>query len=516
VKQFYLKECVYFLDSEVISSFGNPLVSTITSNTAEIVRKPDKTSATIFVAIKGTAKDGHEYVKSAFDKGAGAVVVSDATAVPKGKPYIHVKDTRIAISALSSFIYSFPSSDLTIAGVTGTNGKTTVSWMFAHALSLLGVRSASLGTLGVVIPGQNVKSKEVLTTVPPEHFHQRLEYFSKSGINKICAEVSSHALVQKRVNHVEFDAVGFTNLSRDHLDYHDSLHSYADAKFQLFTLANSSKKSSVTATVNCDDEVGQDFCERIKSSCPNLELITYGSLSKNSKIRPDLRLVSIKNIVDGSIIEVEVPVGSKVLKRSFKLQASGIHNAYNALCVMGLSKNFGVSMDDIIRVMPLLPQVPGRLECFEEDTVRVYIDYAHTPDAIGRALDALRPICQGKLWIVFGCGGDRDAGKRPLMFAQARSKADFVVVTSDNPRTEDPLKIIKDILQGGSKADFLEIDRAKAIHLAVASANPHDIILLAGKGHEDYQIIGKRKIPFSEQAIVEDALSLRKKKYVVN
>jgi UDP-N-acetylmuramoyl-L-alanyl-D-glutamate--2,6-diaminopimelate ligase len=327
---------------------------------------------------------------------------------------------------------------------------------------------------------------------------QRLLAEARSmGARYSVIETSSHALHQARVENVQFDVGVFTNLTRDHLDYHETMERYFEAKRHLFELLARGAKTTRAAVINGDDEYGQ----RLLQELPGLGLNdwSFGSCAGVS-----LRMVSMDESADGLTLGIE-DSHAHTLVRIF-IPCIGRHNAENALSAYGACRALGYEPEVLRVAMARIPQVPGRLERVGDQVPRVFVDYAHTPDALMRVLQAVRPTTRGDLWVVFGCGGDRDRGKRPQMAAVASDYADQVVITSDNPRTEAPQAIINDILVGASSPRVVELDRRKAILQTLAHARLEDTVVIAGKGHEDYQIIGTEKIPFSDQEVAREAL----------
>lgn len=442
----------------------------------------------IFIAIKGAKADGHTFVEEAFANGAKLAVVEDADCL-KGKPGVVVNDTRATLSMLASQLYSDPSKELSIIGVTGTNGKTTTHWMIDHLLSLLGKASVRIGTIGVHAP--SFSSEAALTTPDPIELHRLFRKAKDTGCEYGVMEVSSHSLDQKRVEDVSFDVAVFSNLSRDHLDYHETMLEYAEAKAKLFTLLAKKGKGPKAAVIHSTSDWGEWFEKRALSEGCNV--ITYGD-----RENCHLWIRSFEQSISGSDVVFHYQ------GKDFEVETSfiGRYNVENLASAILSVVSLGFGLEEVLGVLPKIPQVPGRLESCGNAEIGTYVDYAHTPDALQNALEALRPISNGRLWAVFGCGGDRDKGKRPQMAGIASTFADRVVITSDNPRTENPNVIIADILAEGIKPFLVEPDRERAIMKTLSSAKPGDVILIAGKGHENYQIIGTTKSYFSDQGIV--------------
>ena len=460
----------------------------------------------IFVAYPGTALDGRSFIAEAVARGAAAVIWERQGFTWDERwevPNLGVENLRARISGIAGAVYGNPSESLWMAGVTGTNGKTSVSQWIAAASDALGRRSAVIGTLGNGLVGERVEGKN--TTPDPIVLQRLLADYLRRGARNVAMEVSSHGLDQGRVAGIKYDAAVFTNLTRDHLDYHGTMEAYAEAKFGLF-----SARGLRHAVVNIDDEWGTKFARRLHGG--GLEVITFSSRgAADARLRAsDVRFsdAGVRFRLEGDYGRAEV-----------RARVLGGFNVSNLLAVVGALLAQGIAFDDAVRAVGGLEPVPGRLERVGGgDRPLVVIDYAHTPDALEKALAALRPtVAAGhRLVCVFGCGGDRDPGKRPLMGAVAAGLADHVVVTSDNPRSEDPHAIIEQILVGtggppGSRSAGREIeaieDRQVAIFSAVHHARAGDVVLLAGKGHETYQEIAGVRHPFNDREVAGAALA---------
>jgi len=449
-----------------------------------------------FVAVQGVSADGHDYINEAFDRGATIAVVSDLSKLGD-RPGLLVEDTRRSLSKLASIFAGEPSKKLLCIGITGTNGKTTINWLLYNILQLLGEKSIRIGTLGTHAEGV-IDRKEGLTTPDPVSLHEDLALAFSGGVKAAVLEASSHALHQERVSDVDFDIGVYTNLTRDHLDYHGDMENYFKAKFKLFEIISHGSKSHKLGVINIDCPYGRRLLET-----KGLRLISYGTAEDAM-----LRVSDIESSSSESLFFISF--GG--LKREIKSRFIGHHNALNIAGALGVCLGLGYELDFLLSLLPKVPQVPGRLEYVEGDGFDVFVDYAHTPDALENALRALKNLSTGDLWVLFGCGGDRDKGKRPQMAEIAARNADKIVVTSDNPRTEDPQNIIDDILSSGIKPDIVNADRREAIWAAIQSAERGDVLLVAGKGHEDYQIIGKTKIHFSDVEEIRKALAERASK----
>lgn len=449
----------------------------------------------VYVAIRGLAVDGNDYIEEAFNKGAILCIVDKPDKLKK-YPGILVKNSRVALSKISAFLYDFPSKKLECIGVTGTNGKTSTTWFIGHLLSFLNRPVDIIGTLGIVKPNSSID--EGSHTTPDALLLQSTLYDSVQSNKSGCVmEVASHALHQHRCNDIDFDIGVFTNLTRDHLDYHIDMEGYFEAKKKLFVeLLNNSCKKKKIALFNVDDEYG-DRLSKLQGL--DIKIYTYGKSS-----RADFKII----LDDGKTEDNEsfFWLIYNDTKYRIKTQFLGEYNAYNFTAAIAVAHLLGFSLEEILKIIHKVPQVPGRLELIEVEGKKVYVDYAHTPDALERALIELKKTTVKNLWVVFGCGGDRDKGKRPIMGAIAGRIADRVIVTSDNPRTEDAHEIVRDILSSGINPYVVEVDRKNAILSSLHNSEPGDVILIAGKGHENYQIIGTEKIYFSDQQIVRDYL----------
>ena len=449
----------------------------------------------VFIAVAGETTDGRRYLGDAIARGAAAALV-DAEGWSGGNftvPVAAVRGLRDELGTLASEYYGRPSNSLISVGVTGTNGKTSCSQWIAQLLTREGRHCAVVGTVGIGFPGALHASD--LTTPDPVSLQRELRHLLDAGAQAVAMEVSSIGLAQRRVDGMRFDVALFTNLTRDHLDVHGTMEGYEAAKAMLFDWPGLRH-----AVINLDDAAGQRMAERALAR--GVDVIGYsaqGSMTARP-VAPRLVADDIRATSHGLAFELLID------NRRFGTEVSlvGHFNVANLLGVVGTSIACGIAPETAVAVLPQLVPPPGRMQRVPASTQPlVIIDYAHTPDALAQALAAVRPVVQargGKLWAVFGAGGDRDPGKRAPMGAAAAAAADVVLVTSDNPRTEDPHKIIEDVLRGTAQARRLltEPDRARAIETAVAQADAADVVLIAGKGHEDYQIVGTEKRPFSD------------------
>jgi UDP-N-acetylmuramoyl-L-alanyl-D-glutamate--2,6-diaminopimelate ligase len=440
----------------------------------------------IYVAVRGSQADGHRFVPDAVRRGAATVIVE----APGGAtvPEIVVRDGRRAALALGAAWYGHPVGRLTLIGVTGTNGKTTTTGLIRHLLNGAG-RAGSIGTLGAFDGrGEPVLSTAgTLTTPGPIDLQATFAALAERGVERVAMEASSHSLDQGRLDGLGFAAGVFTNLTRDHLDYHGSMESYLAAKLKLGGMLT----ERGLEVVNLDD--------------PAWAVLPLGSRRVTFGLHPaaDVRADGLVLDAAGSRFRLQGCFGTAEVA----LPLLGDFNVANALAAAACALGLGLSLAEVAARLSTSPQVPGRMELLAEAPCVVLRDYAHTPDALERALTTLRPLTRGRLVVVFGCGGDRDKGKRPIMGRIAAQGADVSVVTSDNPRTEDPSAIIDDIEQGmGDAAHLRIVDRLQAIHTALEQARQGDTILLAGKGHETYQILGTEKVAFDEREIVHRAV----------
>ena len=438
-----------------------------------------------FLAYPGERADGRAHIDDALRRGASAVLWEEAGFAwrPEWRvPNAPVRGLKQQAGALAHQFYGKPSESLWVCGVTGTNGKTSCSQWLAAALARAGVKAGVIGTLGAGFPGA---LGAVDNTTPDALETQRLlRQFLREGARAVAMEVSSHGLAQGRVNALRFACALFTNLSQDHLDYHGTMQAYGEAKARLFEMPGLE-----SAVLNLEDPLGAELAARLHKR--GVRTFGYGFAASAP--------VAVTEYLPASLL----PAGHT--------RQLGRFNLANALGVLGCLRAYGVETREALALIAGLPPVPGRMQVVADEPL-VVIDYAHTPDALEKALHALKPVAAergGRLVVVFGAGGERDAGKRPLMGAAAARVADGVVLTSDNPRGEDPLAIIAQIARGIDGIHVVEADRARAIARAVAAARPRDVVLLAGKGHESTQEVAGRKLPFSDESAARAALAGR-------
>lgn len=444
----------------------------------------------LFCAYPGSVADGRDFILQAQQQGAAAIVYEATNfSLPEDIkiPAYAVTDLQHRVGILAAEFYRHPSSDLQVFGVTGTNGKTTCCTLLVQAFERLGLRAAMIGTLG---NGElTTLSYGVQTTPNPIVVQQILREFADAGITQVCMEVSSHALDQGRVVGVDFFCTLFTNLSRDHLDYHGDMQSYQNAKQSLFTAY-----ASQLSAINIADTCGAQF---IESACAEF-IVSYGAGGDVFAAQVDLHADGIRLGFEGNGVSFD-----------FSTALIGAVNVPNLELLVATLLALSTPVEQIIEICTQLKPVPGRMEMYKAaNGVSVVVDFAHTPDALDKALSSLRQHCQGKLVCVFGCGGDRDKGKRPIMGETADRLADVVIITNDNPRSELPDSIAEDIVAGIKGAHQIELDRAAAIELAIAQARPEDWVLIAGKGHETTQEINGKINKFSDRLHVQSVLGV--------
>ena len=444
----------------------------------------------LFVAVRGFETDGHRYIPAAMAKGAAAVLCEEAPA--DGTPYLLVKDCRLGLALVSRAFFGDPASEMTVIGFTGTSGKTSSTTVLKHVLEeTLGAKVGLIGTNGNMIGDELLHTEH--TTPESYELHQLFRRMRDAGCTHVVMEVSSHSLALERVAGITFDVAVFTNLSQDHLDLHGTMEEYAAAKKKIFSQCR-------VGCVNLDDERAEYMMDG--APCP---IVRY------SAIRNDAELVAKDIRLTASGVRFAAVSGEELALT--KLAIPGMFSVYNALSVMAAAHCVGVSLADCAAALATARGVKGRMESVPTDgDYSIIIDYSHKPDALEKALKTLRPVTRGRLMVLFGCGGDRDRKKRPLMGAIAEENADLTIVTSDNPRTEEPEAIIQEILAGmKARRGSVKVicDRAEAIRWAIDQARSGDVILLAGKGHEDYQIIGKEKNHMDEREIVAEYIERR-------
>ena len=458
------------------------------------------TAGSVFVALRGLKADGTEFARQAIERGALAIVSETERPAGVATPWLVVDDARLALALLADRVYDSPSRKMPVVGVTGTNGKTTTAYLLCAILDAAGLRAGMLGTVAYRIAGEDREASRTTPEAPDvqQLLNEMLEHGSQSAV----MEVSSHALSLKRVDGMRFAAGVFTNLTRDHLDFHEDMEAYFAAKRRLFEML----PDGAPAVINLDDPRGASLVEI--ASRP----VTY-AINANADVMPG----PIDMTLSGLRFDITTPKG--VVRVTSRLV--GRPNVYNILAATATAMSLDIPLDAVARGISNLQGVPGRFEVVssDKDDVTVVVDYAHTDDALRNLLETARPLTSGRLVTVFGCGGDRDRSKRPLMGMVAARLSDVVVITSDNPRSEDPKRIIDEIERGiragtqaSSRAPMVEsvVERADAIDRAVSIATGGDVVLVAGKGHEKYQEIGGRTFPFDDVAVAREALNARR------
>lgn len=480
------------------SGGGDPLITSIHYDSRHVA------PGALFVAIKGLRADGHDYVKDAVQRGAVAVVTEHNAVIPAGTSVVRVENSRRALSALSAAFYGNPSHQLFVIGITGTNGKTTTAYLIEAILTAAGYAVGVIGTINYRFKGHTFHN--AVTTPESLDLMRIMRQMADAGVTHVVMEVSSHALDLDRVSSCEFDVGVFTNLSPDHLDYHGDMDAYWQCKKRLCLdyLASGAKYRKAAAVVNCDDRKGKELASQVPVRC----------LRTGFGKGCDIRGRNVQTTIKAGTGMVQTPQGSF----EFTTPLIGRHNVYNILTATGVASAMGIPLNTIKSGVESLQGVPGRLESIANDAGRyVLVDYAHTPDALEKVLATLRGLTDGRLITVFGCGGDRDRAKRPMMGETAGRISDLVVLTNDNPRTEEPQKILGDIEKGvvrvhdnrletvsvakgfNSPGYTVEPDRRKAIALGISASRPGDTVLVAGKGHETYQIIGSNTVDFDDR-----------------
>ncbi len=465
---------------------GDPPVNAICYDSRRVM------PGALFAAVRGTRVDGHDFIPDALARGAAALLVERPLAAPV--PVVISPDVRRSLAQAAAAFYGSPSTDLFVVGITGTNGKTTTAYLVESVLSAAGHRVGMVGTIDYHYAGQTFANP--VTTPESLDLQRILAAMRSAGITHVVMEVSSHALDQHRVEGIQFNVGIFTNLTQDHLDYHRNMEAYWQCKRRLFTdhLPRGPKADRAVAVVNRDDPHGRRLAKDLGRAC-----LTCGADAQN-RIHP----LTWAATPAGLKARLATPLGPIAVDSALV----GRHNLDNIMAAVGCGVGAGLSPQAIQRGIGALQRVPGRLEKVPDPAERhVYVDYAHTPDALEHALAALRPLTAGRLICVFGCGGDRDRTKRPLMGEIAGRLADRVVVTSDNPRSEPPMRIIDDILPGLRRAAaedrfVVEPDRFSAIDQALSLAGRGDTVLIAGKGHENYQVLADRTIAFDDRQAV--------------
>src|SRR5213082_3652451 len=449
---------------------------------------------TLFVAIRGEKSDGHQFVDQAIELGASVIVAEREISSPRATCLV-VEDSRLALADLSSAFYGVPARKLKMAAVTGTNGKTTTTFLIKHICEKAGMRCGLLGTVQYEIGDRILPA--IRTTPEALDIQELLAQIVNAGGRAAAMEVSSHALAQDRTRGIEWDVAVFTNLTQDHLDFHRTMENYFEAKAKLFTqLAEQQKKKKPVAVINIDDRYGRQLLAKIHKK---VSVVTFGMGAS-----ADFRASNYRMEFAGTSYQLDAR-GKSYLVR---VPLIGRFNVANSLAALAASTALGVGLREAVLSLAKSPQVPGRLEIVPaKRQFQVFVDYAHTPDALLNVLKTLRELGPRRLIVVFGCGGNRGREKRPLMGQVVDQNTDYAIITSDNPRKEDPDKIIAEVEKGFRGNHFEKItDRAQAISRAIEIAQPSDIVLIAGKGHENYQEFADHTVPFEDIQVARRAI----------
>ena len=460
----------------------------------------------VFVALRGERTDGHRFIDHAISQGAVAVVSEQGGPAQARSAFVRVADTVDALARLSAAFHGHPSRAMKMVGVTGTNGKTTFTFLLKSILEQHGMKAGLIGTIRYEVGERQIPADR--TTPQSSDLQQLLAQMKKGACKAVVLEVSSHSLVQRRVEEVEFDVAVFTNLTQDHLDYHKTMEEYFQAKSLLFSGLGKGAKKLTAAVINLDDPRGAGLKKLLGKG---VRCLTYG-VSKDADLRP----AGIELSLNGSRFVAETPRG----KAEISLHLCGRYNVQNALAALGAALALDVPMETAVRGLGDLASVPGRLEAVRlGQPFHLFVDYAHTDDALENVLSMLKELVSARLIVVFGCGGNRDTGKRPRMGRVAAQHADHAVITSDNPRKEDPALIARQVEAGFDNASTpsgtggctheIILDREKAIRRAIELAQPGDIVLIAGKGHETYQEFADTMTPFDDRAVAANLLKQR-------
>ena len=497
-KDFLSSNIIRFLNDEVLACTENNKDVAVASVTIDSRQVKE---GSLFVAISGSNSDGHSFIEDAICKGASLIIYDKNIDVKllnySSTNFIQVKNSKEALSKLLNFFFDSPSLKLKNIGITGTNGKTTTNWIIYNALVNLNRSPIRLGTLGIKY--KDLINIESLTTPDLISIQSSLALAINNNCDYAVFEVSSHGLDQNRLQGIKLDVAVYTNLTQDHFDYHKNFENYYQAKKKIFPLLGSSKNK--VAVINIDCIYGQRLYKELASQ--GLNVFTYSNTDSVSNEAINNTNKILGKIISQNLNEAVYKIEFKDKSYQIKTPILGEYNLSNFMASFATLVSLGFDEQQVVQALNNVPCVCGRLEKFSFKNSAVFVDYAHTPDGLENALKSLAKLAKMDLWVIFGCGGDRDKTKRPLMGKIAKKYATKVVVTSDNPRTEDPQSIIEDIIKD-LNVDLIEVDRKKAIISTLRQIKEGDIVLIAGKGHEDCQIIGKEKFPFSDQTIVKD------------
>jgi len=488
--------------TSVVSVKGSTevIINDITADSRQVNK------GSLFICLSGAHVDGHDFVNSAIEKGASAIVAEKDIKVPDSVTVVYVKDTRQAMEDMVPYFFDYPSRKMRMIALTGTNGKTTTTHVAAHLLHYAGYKTGVIGTIHALIGEKELPTHN--TTPDVIDLERLLAQMVEEKVTHVCMEVSSHSLVLGRVRGCEFDDAVFTNLTEDHLDFHKTMDNYARAKAILFNMVSSEGqcKTDKSAWINEDDPYAHVMAEGVR----NRNICKLHSYSMKN---PDADLYAYDSQFNGKSSCFKLKYDGKTY--TVKTRLAGRFNIYNTLAAIGAALSEGVSIEAILEAVKDFHSVPGRFELIDEgQPFAVVVDYAHTPDGLEKILTTAREITTGKIIVVFGCGGDRDKLKRPIMGRIAARNADIAIVTSDNPRSEDPNVIVREVAAGVEEVKKeksslhyeILVDRRTAINRAIRLAGPADIVLIAGKGHEDYQILKDRTIHFDDREEARKAL----------
>jgi UDP-N-acetylmuramoyl-L-alanyl-D-glutamate--2,6-diaminopimelate ligase len=478
------------------AAFGEAELTSMTLDSRQA--KP----GTLFVCMPGMSRDSHQFLAGAAEAGATAAIVHSSEGLAEARRLglvvrqIEPAEFNGAVAKLAAEFYDHPTRAMKVIGITGTNGKTTTAWLVRDMLAAMGMRAAYLGTLGFQTPGID---RELSNTTPfAVELMGLLAEARDDGVEALAMEVSSHALDQHRVDGVEFDAAVFTNLTQDHLDYHETMDRYEAAKFRLFDDIRLNSEKPWRGAVNIDDPVGLRWSKRG-------EFLTFGHRES-----AQLRGRGIDVTLDRIRMSLQIGDEPEVIAEAALGGSYNVENLFSATAGVRVLTHRPIS--EIAAAWSAVRPVPGRFEAVVNDQgIGILVDYAHTPDALEKVLDAVRPLTSGRIITVFGCGGDRDRTKRPRMARAASERSDLTVVTSDNPRTEDPQAILDEVQAGvlAGRDSVSIVDRAEAVRYAVVQARPGDVVVIAGKGHENYQIVGRTKFPMDDRELARAGLAAR-------